>query len=211
MIVRLASPLAPFTALVLLGCDASGATQGGQALLADPCEATKGGHTWSDLYACYFGPSGKAGCTAQSACHGSFPQQSTQFSGFVCGTSKDAVWYGMTHPIYVFNNSLATCDAGAAALDGSCPDGGDDAGATFCGCYKPAIVNTGGTPDPTTTYLWPSLQTACGCVSGLCNNMPCSESQAVTGVCHPAAGTYTFTADDLARISAWIKEGAQDN
>ena len=66
-------------------------------------------------------------------------------------------------------------------------------------------------PDPTTTALWPALHTASGCTHGLCNNMPCSGSAAATGVCPIGSGTYTFTAEDLARISAWIKEGAQDN
>jgi hypothetical protein len=39
------------------------------------------------------------------------------------------------------------------------------------------------------------------------NNMPCGNPPD----CTAANATYTFTADDITRITAWIKQGAQNN
>jgi len=208
------------------GCDATGGEQGGQALAPDPCDATKGGHTWTDLYTCYFGPAGKANCSAQAGCHVTANGVAATISGFVCGASKQDCWFGMTHPIYVveqggqFLTPIQMCDAGAAADDASCPlppaDAGADA-APICTCYpSPSnvylpIVPNGGTQDPTTTYLWEALHAAtpmCASTRPLCDNMPCGN---LGQSCPKGTAAYTFTSDDLARISAWIKEGAQDN
>jgi hypothetical protein len=41
------------------------------------------------------------------------------------------------------------------------------------------------------------------------NNMPCGE--AAEFACPPATSPYAFTPADLARISSWIQQGAQDN
>jgi hypothetical protein len=67
--------------------------------------------------------------------------------------------------------------------------------------------------DPTQTILYGSLRKPNG--TGL---MPCSpvETPLPDGgtniTCGSSAnGTYVFTTDDLARITAWIQEGAQDN
>ena len=217
-------PLSVLLALVATcacGCNATGAEQGGQALAPDPCDATKGGHTWTDLYTCYFGPQGKANCSAQAGCHVSPNTYAATISGFVCGATKEDCWFGMTHPIYVLQGvePPTPCDAGASALDGSCPmppaDAGSDAGPPLCTCYPgPSnpylpIVPTGGTQDVTTTYLWPALHVASSaCTSALCNNMPCGN---LGQNCPKGTAAYLFTSDDLARISAWIKEGAQDN
>jgi hypothetical protein len=208
------------------GCNATGGEQGGQALAPDPCDATKGGHTWTDLYTCYFGPTGKANCSAQAGCHVTVNTVAASLSGFVCGASREDCWFGMTHPIYVLQQGgndlspLVPCDAGAAAADGGCPlppaDAGPDA-AAICTCYPSpsnvysAIVPTGGTADPTATYLWPALHTAspmCPTNRALCDNMPCAN---LGQACPKGTGAYPFTPEDLARISAWIKEGAQDN
>jgi hypothetical protein len=211
------------------GCDATGGEQGGQALAPDPCDAANkngGGHTWSDLYTCYFGPTGKANCSAQAGCHVTANSVAATISGFVCGASKQDCWFGMTHPIYVveqggqFLTPIQMCDAGASAIDGSCPmppaDAGADA-APICTCYPspasvyPAIVPTGGTEDPSTTYLMEALHTGsptCPSNRALCDNMPCGN---LGQTCPKGTGAYTFTSDDVARISAWIKEGAQDN
>lgn len=216
--------LAVLVAACACGCDATGGEQGGQPLAPDPCDATKGGHTWTDLYTCYFGPQGKANCSAQAGCHVSVNSYAASISGFVCGATKEDCWYGMTHPIYVlqqggaFVTPVTTCDAGAAGLDGSCPveppEAGPDA-AAICSCYPsssnpyPPIVPTGGASDPTANYLWPALHTAsASCSRVLCDNMPCGN---LGQNCPKGTGAYTFTPDDLARISAWIKEGAQDN
>lgn len=206
------------------GCDASGGEQGGQPLAPDPCDATKGGHTWTDLYTCYFGPTGKANCSAQAGCHASANSPATAISGFVCGTTKEDCWFGMTHPIYVEQQGgepvlpLVPCDAGAAAVDGSCPMPAAEAGADaapICSCYPTPsnpdlpIVPTGGTNDPTQTYIWPALHSASNdCSKVLCDNMPCAN---LGQNCPKGTAAYAFTSEDLARISAWIKEGAQDN
>jgi hypothetical protein len=208
------------------GCDATGGEQGGQAFAPDPCDATKGGHTWTDLYTCYFGPTGKANCSAQSACHVNANSLAAGISGFVCGNSKDDCWFGMTHPFYVLQQGgqalspLEPCDAGASALDGSCPmppaDAGPDA-APYCTCFPSpsnpyvAIVPTGGTADVATTDLLIGLHgpsTTCPMDRVLCDNMPCGN---LGQNCPKGTSAYTFTSDDLTRISAWIKEGAQDN
>jgi hypothetical protein len=67
--------------------------------------------------------------------------------------------------------------------------------------------------DPMQTILWGSLRKPDG--TGL---MPCSpvETPLADGgtniTCGSSAnGNYVFTTDDLARIGAWIREGAQDN
>jgi hypothetical protein len=219
--------LLALVAACAFGCDATGGEQGGQALAPDPCDAANkdgGGHTWTDLYTCYFGPTGKANCSAQAGCHVTPNTVAASIGGFVCGATKDDCWFGMTHPIYVVEQGgqaltpLELCDAGASAIDGSCPlppaDAGPDA-APICTCYpSPAnvylpIVPTGGTGDPTATYLWSALHVPTStCTKGLCNNMPCGN---LGQACPKGTGAYTFTPDDLARISAWIKEGAQDN
>ena len=194
---------------------------GGPTLAPDPCDATKGGHTWTDLYTCYFGPSGKANCSAQTGCHVTAISYGASVSAFVCGSTKEDCWYGMTHPIYILQGpgvyGPIPCDAGAAAVDGSCPmapaDAGPDA-APICSCYPqasnpfPPIVPIGGTADLTTTYLWPALHVSSStCSAQYCDNMPCGNGTN----CPKGTGAYTFNADDLARISAWLKEGAQDN
>jgi hypothetical protein len=223
----LLSALLALVAACACGCNATGGEQGGQALAPDPCDAANkdgGGHTWTDLYTCYFGPTGKANCSAQAGCHVSMNSVAATLSGFVCGATKEDCWFGMTHPIYVLQQGgqdlqpYVTCDAGAAAVDGGCPmspaDAGPDA-AAICSCYpSPAnvflpIVPTGGTPDPTPTYLWSAMHgTGSKCSTNFCDNMPCGN---LGQACPKGTAAYTFTSDDLARISAWIKEGAQDN
>jgi hypothetical protein len=200
--------------------DATGAVRGGQPLHVDPCDATDGGHTFTDLYTCYFGPTGKANCTAQAGCHVSLASAAAPISGFVCGATKDECWFGMTHPIYVLQgvDPPTLCDAGAAEADGSCPAPPADAGADaapVCSCYPSAsnpflpIVPTGGAADPTTAYIWPALRAASNtCTKALCNNMPCGD---LAQGCPNGTASYNFTADDLARIAAWIQEGAPND
>jgi hypothetical protein len=174
--------------LVLCGCaDATGSVSGGGPLLSTP-DAGGAGDTWTDLYADFFGPAGQASCTAQTGCHGLASESGAQISGFVCGNSKDACWSGMTIGIPA------------------------DAGGIF-----PPIV-TAGASDPTKTQLYQALHqpaastsntlcAAAGGNPGFACNMPCGNSTS----CTAQGATYTFTSDDLARISAWIQQGAQDN
>ncbi len=221
VVAVLAALLVGVASLGSSACDATGQVQGGQALHPDPCAATDGGHTWTDLYTCYFGPTGKAGCAAQSQCHTNLASTAAPISGFVCGDTKDGCWFGMTHPIYVLQgvDPPTLCDAGAAEADGSCPlppgDAGADA-APFCSCYPSAsnpylpIVPTGGASDPTTTYIWPALhvpQSTCTRDS-LCDNMPCAD---LGQACPKGTAAYVFTADDMARIAAWIQGGAPND
>jgi hypothetical protein len=171
----------------LTGCDASGSTQGGTPVVADPCADADAGDTWSYLYTCYFGPGGKASCTGQGFCHGGPEMTGALTSGYVCGTSRESCWRGMTL-------GISSCEAGVTASDG----GADEAGVPACMQTMAPIVPSGGASDPTTTALWPALRGASG--PGL-HNMPYSAS----------TGGVTFTPQDLDRISAWIRAGAQYN
>jgi hypothetical protein len=118
-------------------------------------------------------------------------------------------------------SGTASCSAQASCHGG--PDGsGSQTSGFICGadkhaCWRgmtqgvppdaggvfPPIVPATASQDPTQTQLWGALHKQEA--SGL-NNMPCGDP-----VCHPATSTYTFTSDDLARISTWIAQGAQDN
>jgi len=164
----------------------------------DSCADSEAGDTWTYLYTCYFGPGGKASCTAQGFCHGGPEMTGSLTSGYVCGTSREACWRGMTQ-------GISTCDAGATAIDAAADAGADagdggaiEAGAPTCMEGMPPIVPSGGAGAPTTTPLWPALRGASG--PGL-HNMPYSAS----------TGGIVFTQQDLDRISAWIRAGAQDN
>src|SRR3974390_2430278 len=84
------------------GCAvASGEVTGGtplfetQSASADAA-GVSGASTFTALYNDYFGPMGKANCTSLSTCHNSASAQGAGTSGFVCGTSKDECWQGMT-------------------------------------------------------------------------------------------------------------------
>jgi hypothetical protein len=106
MRVALAILAAMFSAGALSCSDASGVVRGGEALVVgppDPCADGGTSSTWTDLYTCYFGPTGKASCSAQGTCHGDSSQSGALTSGFVCGTSKDACWQGMTQDTYCAN------------------------------------------------------------------------------------------------------------
>jgi hypothetical protein len=84
-------------AVFLAACgNASPDLNGGGALAPDPCAAggANGGSGWSDLYACYFGPTGKASCGSQFQCHSATDTQAGVY--FVCGPDQDACWMSMT-------------------------------------------------------------------------------------------------------------------
>jgi hypothetical protein len=131
--------------------DAPGACQPG---------GSQGGHTWADLYACYFGPAGVVSCESQSICHGAADQQGARSSDYVCGPTQNDCYQGM--------------------LAGS-------------------LVTMSTTADPTASLLYTVL---------------CKDPSAGMGPgqmplgCPP--GTWLLPGD-LARIGAWIKEGAPNN
>jgi hypothetical protein len=138
--------LAP-TALVLAsGCtDATGSVRGGdQLLVVQQCTPT-----WTALYANYFGPAGQASCGPgnQANCHGSEDQPGAQLSGFVCGTSQDACWRGMTQGI---------------PLDG---------GSSLAGLYPPLLPPDAG--DLGQTQLLMGLHKTASSTGR--NNMPCGN------------------------------------
>jgi len=175
--------------LLVMACtDATGVVQGGQALISCGGDAAAGAEptTFTALYQDFFGPCGQTSCSALSTCHGSANMVGANISGFVCGSTKEQCWEGMTMGIP------------------------PDAGGVF-----PAII-TPGLTDPTTTIFYKSLREAPPSPNNpLCSsktatsscNMPCGDPP----LCHPNTATYTFTASDLARISTWLQQGAQDN
>ena len=184
MLRTLVGPFAALAIATTAACtDATGTVQGGELLITDPC-STDAPSTWTSLYTCYFGPSGVASCTAQTSCHGASSQLGSQVSGFVCGGSKASCWQGMTQQV----------------------DGG---------LFPPivclsALGCSGGVSDPTKTTLWGDLHQS-SASNGQLDNMPCGDPAGTPIPCHADTATYTFTSDDLARISSWITQGGQDN
>jgi hypothetical protein len=182
----LAFPLAALSfalsvALLFLsaGCNgATGSLQGGQPLL---CPPSNGGSTWTDLYADYFGPCGKASCSGQSYCHTDTASTGYLVSGFVCGATQESCFEGMT--------VAPPADAGG-------------------GTFTP--IASGGT-DPGTTQLVLALHKSP--TQPDFDNMPCGGTVPDAGLppCPPAQATASFSADDLARISAWLQQGAPNN
>ena len=124
--------LAAGALLVLAGCDdATGTVRGGEALASQStaCDAT-----FTSLYANFFGPVGQASCSpsSQSSCHGDTSQTGAMISGFVCGSTQEECWQGMTQGI--------PADAGGTLPPILPPDGGD----------------------PTQSYLWVSIHKTSG-------------------------------------------------
>jgi hypothetical protein len=82
-----------------MGCgDATPNVQGGDPLFADSCSpgGAHSGNGWGDLYACYFGPTGKASCGGQTQCHSTDAGTGAGATYFVCGPSQEACWQGMS-------------------------------------------------------------------------------------------------------------------
>jgi hypothetical protein len=180
-------PVRTLGAVALLGCgNASDTVEGGDPLLfvsAPPplsdgggsfldatssCQpgGASGGHTFTDLYACYFGPSGVVSCESQTTCHGAAGELGVLGStvggaGYLCGPTQNDCYQGML--------------AGQLVIPGS-------------------------TADPTQSLLYIVLckyDPATGMSTGL---MPQG--------CPPGSA---LLPGDLARIAAWIKEGAPNN
>ena len=56
-----------------------------------------GGSRWQDLYTSYFGLAGQASCSQlKGSCHRATADLGVATSGFVCGTTSDECWQGMT-------------------------------------------------------------------------------------------------------------------
>ncbi len=183
-----------------LGCDASGSTQGGAALVADHCAGPDLGHTWTDLYTCYFGPSGKTSCVGQGFCHGSSNGTGAFPVGWTCGTTRESCWQGMWQAQSEPGSAGMVCNVEAVPSDAGSEAGPADASASDAADAappQPPVVCVVAS-DPTTTKLWGVLR---GTSSGI-RNMPWAQ------VGEPGI---TLDAQDLDRISAWIREGALDN
>lgn len=59
----------------------------------DASQATR----WQDLYKTYFGMNAQASCSQNpGACHRAVSDLGVATSGFVCGTTSDSCWQGMT-------------------------------------------------------------------------------------------------------------------
>ena len=161
---------------------ASGEVTGGQPVFdagsnapPDPTDAAadspQGPSTWTALYADYFGPTGLANCSSLSTCHGSAMATGAGTSGFVCGTSKDECWQGMT----VGTNCVAA--------------------------VPPCPIVQGKVAETTGLYNNLHKVDATGKQTG---TMP------LNGATLTAKG-YVFSPSDVARISAWIAQGAPNN
>jgi hypothetical protein len=97
----------------LLACaDASDKVQGGDPLFdvaklgsmdgsvldaPTACQpgGANGGHSFTDLYACYFGPTGVVSCESQSTCHGAADEQGARSSKYVCAPTQGDCYQGM--------------------------------------------------------------------------------------------------------------------
>ena len=142
-----ATPLAALAiAVVAAACaQATGQVEGGDLLVVDPCATSA--PTWTYLYTCLFGPTGKASCASLGSCHGGPQQSGALMSGYVCGTTKESCRDGMLY--------------------------GEEAG-LFAPivCMQSLGCTSLPVSDPTKTTLWSSLHTAS---SKLQDNMPCGD------------------------------------
>lgn len=134
-------------------------------------DAPTGASTWTALYTDYFGPTGIANCASLPTCHNSASSSGGMTSGFVCGTSKDECYMGMTVGIMCAN------------------------------AVPPCPIVQGTVPQMTGLYNNLHKVDANGKASG---TMP------LNGATITAKG-YVFMPSDVARISAWISAGAQNN
>jgi hypothetical protein len=145
----------------LLGVAPLATDSGGLLDASSACQpgGSHGGHTWTDLYACYFGPSGVVSCSSQTTCHGAANQQGGLASKYVCGPMQSDCYQGM--------------------LEGG-------------------LVTPGSTAAPEGSLLYIVL----------CKDDPSSPG-GFTGImpknCPPGS---RLQAGDLARIGAWVQEGA---
>jgi hypothetical protein len=166
----------------LAGCsDATGSVRGGEPLTIDPCQDHTGS-TWTDLYACYFGPAGRASCGGVGGCHGS-PADYGSTYGFICGATQESCYKG------------------------------------FTGYLKDAFTGDSGTPAKSAQLTAGNLRVVVNgqLVPGT-GAMPCNIQFESDGgldglnACRVGLGDmYNFSSDDMARIQAWIDEGALNN
>jgi len=101
------------TALGVSGCaDANGTVSGGDALIdgappppapciledAGPEAPPPTGISWAELYRDLFGTSGKGNCANPAlSCHGTAQQAGAKASLFICGTSEESCYTGITN------------------------------------------------------------------------------------------------------------------
>ncbi|MGA7119715.1 MAG: hypothetical protein WBY94_06435 [Polyangiaceae bacterium] len=99
----------------------------------------------------------------------------------------------------------SSCHASSTSTGGPFFVCGETAYACWSGLIAKGIVPDGGAPDPTTPELYSALYKG-GAIGVASNNMP--RSQSLSSANMP---TYTFSAVDIAQISQWIQQGAQNN
>lgn len=102
---RALSVAVSIAALAALACACSDAKVNGGDARFDAAAPTgpagpgvSGGSTWAELYRDYFGPTGRASCAGDGACHGSSDQPGAQASGYVCAGGQDGCYSGITNP-----------------------------------------------------------------------------------------------------------------
>jgi hypothetical protein len=102
--------------------NATGEVVGGQPLpvIASIAECSATGaacSSWTYLYNCYFGPTGAAGCSAQSQCHASTAGLGYLSSGFLCGPTAATCWQGMTGATVPLGNPILVRVSDSGATD----------------------------------------------------------------------------------------------
>jgi hypothetical protein len=76
--------------------DAAPPTTGSNACSGDANEDAGSGTTWGDLYRDFFGPTGKASCAGNGACHGDTSQAGYNGSGYQCPGTAAECYAGIT-------------------------------------------------------------------------------------------------------------------
>jgi hypothetical protein len=164
---------------------ANGSVEGGDSLLqsaVSDADVDASSATWSALYSAYFGASGAASCSGVTADGGT--------QGVCHNTSTET---GAQASSFVCGSSATTCWQGMTAAG--------------------SVVPSGGSSNASETILYSALRKQGGGGLMPCNANIMTLSDGGTSVtCSGSAGSaYTFTADDLARISAWVQAGAQND
>lgn len=162
-------------------------------------EGGAGGHTWTDLYRDYFGPTGVASCQGNGSCHGD-PSQSGALTlpHFVCPAPQ-------------------VPDAGVPETGASDAGGGD--AATDAAADATSDAST--TSDSGVSNALAEARTACLDSlkkTGLITPGTPPEQTGLYGVLRKDTGgsmpqnpPYKFNAGDLKRITDWIASGANND
>jgi hypothetical protein len=146
-----------------------------------------GGHTWTDLYRDFFGPTGVASCAGNGHCHGDPSQPGAQASFYVCAPpASDA---GVAPTAEAGSNADAALAADAVASE---PDSFAAARAACLDSMKSAGLVAAGTAF-SDSRLYSVLRKESG------------------GGYMPQSPPYSFSADDIQRMTDWVAAGANND